>query len=289
MHEKDLCILVPTFPACADIAEFTVSRIKKFWPGHPPIFLCGLEGGDLPISSLQADWMSIVLEACNRLWQQDLRKVYLLLDDHPPLGPCHVLHLNQTLPAILHDLGAVSISLLGIGQGRPHFGTRVVVGGFLLDHVDSTQLWKFPLHPALWNLEILRALLQEMIRFLPPDQRTPWAFERWEGVPEAPLPANWKSGSYRIQGQSMRLQVLHPLTLVARQITRGLELVADLFGKGALIRHSFGFIRHLYDGPYPLLWSGLMKKKRVNPDFLSYSQRLARQDFLENLPHRFLR
>jgi hypothetical protein len=289
MEEADLCILIPTFPACADVAEFTVSRIKKFWPGHPPMFLCGLKEKGIPTTSPDADWMTIVAEACDDLWRREFRKVYLLLDDHPPLGPCHSLHLNQTLPSILQDLGAVSIALLGTGQGRRPFGTRIVVDGFSFDHVNPRQLWKFPLHPALWNLEILRGLLREMIRFLPLEQRTPWAFERWGGAPDAPLPTEWKSGSYRIHGHSMRVRTLHPFVWAARRITRALELTADLFGKGNVIRSSFGFVRHFYDGPYPLLWSGLMRKKQVNPDFLSYLQLVARQDFLENIPPRFLR
>ncbi len=285
---NDLCILVPTFPDCEDIAEFTVSRIKKFWPDHPKLFLCGLGRGEISSTSPHADWMTILYEACEALWKRGFRKVYLLLDDHPPLGPCHALHLNQTLPVVLQNLGAINISLLGTGQGRPSYGTRVKVNGFSFEHVDSEQLWKFSLHPALWNLENLRALLQEMIRLLPFEQRTPWMFERWGGAPEAPFPMDWKSGSYRIQGHTMRFQVLHPWIPGARHVARGLELLADLFGKGPLVRRPLGFIRQLYDGPYPILWSGIMKKKEVNPDFLFYLQLIAQEDFLENLPHRFL-
>lgn len=282
----DLCILISTFPDYADIAEFTVSRIKRFWPAHPPIFLCGLEEGE--ISAPQADWMTVLFNACDTLWQRNFRKVYLLLDDHPPLGPCHSLHLNQTLPLIMQDLDAVSIALMGTGQGRPTYGTRVTVNGFSFDRVSPQQLWKLPLHPALWNLKILRALLEKMIQCLPPQDRTPWMFERWGGAPDAPFPADWKSRSYRLHGKSMRLQVLHPLMTTTRKAARALELLANLFGKGDAIRHHLGFLRHLYQGPYPVMWSGLMRKKTVNPDFLSYTQLIARKDFLENLPSRFL-
>ena len=288
MKGTDLCILIPTFPACADVARFTASRIEKFWPSHPPLFFCGLEEGQIPVSSLEADWMSTLLEACDVLWKGSFRKIYLLLDDHPPLGPCHSLHLNRTLPAILQDLEAVSISLLGPGQGRQAFGSRVVVSGFPLDHVPPDQLWKFSLHPVLWNLKILRALLREMISFLPLADRTPWAFERRGGAPDAPLPNEWKSGNYRIRGGAMRLQALHPCTSLARRAARGLELTAALIKKRGVVQRRFGFIRHIYEGPYPLLWSGLMKKQKVNPDFLYYTQILANQDFLEDLPQRFL-
>jgi hypothetical protein len=284
---KDLCILISTFPDCLDIAEFTALRIKKFWEHHPHIFFCGVKEGELPVSSISSDWMTILLESCDKLWQQGFRKIYLILDDHPPLGPCHSLHLNKTIPSVMQEFQAICISLLGTGQGRPPFGRPVASHGFSFDHIHPNQLWKFSLHPALWNLEILRGLLRTMIGSLPHSERTPWAFERWGGSPEAPFPTDWKSASYRIEGHSMRMQNLHPLIDIAKRPARGLELFAHLFGKGALVQRPLGFLRHFYDGPYPLIWSGLMKKKAVNPDFLYYSRLAAKKDFLENLPARF--
>ena len=37
---------------------------------------------------------------------------------------------------------------------------------------------------------------------------------------------------------------------------------------------------HFYDGPYPLFWSGLMKKGRLNPDLVFFLRLHRRHGFL---------
>ena len=101
----DLCILIPTFERYRPIAEFTRTKIAEFWPAHPPFFFCGLapraaEESCLELRDDPADWMALVRSACGDLRARGFTKCHLILDDHPPLEPCHARHLNETLPAL---------------------------------------------------------------------------------------------------------------------------------------------------------------------------------------------
>ena len=109
----DLCILIPTFEKYRAVAEFTRGKLDRHWPGHPPVFLCGLPGDDpafLPLRDDPADWMQLVRSAAADLQARGFRRCYLVLDDHPPMDDCHVTHLNHTLPRFMEDLGASFIN-----------------------------------------------------------------------------------------------------------------------------------------------------------------------------------
>lgn len=45
-----------------------------------------------------------------------------------------------------------------------------------------------------------------------------------------------------------------------------------VFGQAARDRFDARYLGpyHFYDGPYPMFWSGLMKKGRLNPDLLFF-------------------
>ena len=64
------------------------------------------------------DWIGVTLDAVQDLLSHGYRSVYLVLDDHPPLGRCQPNLLNNVLPKILFERDATNISLFGSGQGR---------------------------------------------------------------------------------------------------------------------------------------------------------------------------
>ena len=288
----DLCILIPTFERYRPIAEFTRAKIAEFWPAHAPVFFCGLaprETGDayLELRDDPADWMALVRSACGDLQARGFRKCYLILDDHPPLEPCHAHHLNETLPALLDRLHAAFINLHGWGQHKPRQGRLLGARDFYLEQPAHEYLWKFALHPGLWNLAALTDLLDLLLATPDRSERTCWKFERRAGAAAPELPAHLRDTSYRICGTKMAAR--RGAWLFARW--RETELFAfDMvrflirIGAGQRARDRFDRERlgayHFYDGPYPLFWSGLMKKGRLNPDLVFFLRLHRRHGFL---------
>lgn len=286
----DLCILIPTFERYRPIAEFTRAKIGEFWPAHPPVFFCGLaprETGDacLGLRDDPADWMALVRSACGDLQARGFRRCYLILDDHPPLEPCHAGHLNETLPALLDRLGAAFINLHGWGQHKPRQGRLLGARDFHLEQPAPEYLWKFALHPGLWKLAALTELLDLLLAAPERSERTCWKFERRAGALQ--LPAQLREASYRICGTRMSARrgawlfaAAHAVELFAFDVVRFFIRI----GAGAAARARFDEDRlgayHFYDGPYPLFWSGLMKKGRLNPDLVFFLRLHRRHGFL---------
>lgn len=276
-------ILLSTCDRYAPLARYTRSAIGAEWPDHPEIFESGLSTpgpGRLPLDADPRDWMAVTRSAANALRERGFRSVYLLLEDHPPLGRCNAAALNRRLPEALEVLDATSIALSGYGQRRTVHGETVRWRGRHFDRVPVRQLWKFPLHPALWNLERLIAILDFLMERLPPGDRTPWAFERVGGDPNSTMPRRLNAHSYRIDGLEWTGR---PGARLRHLPVSGAQLAGDVWK--FLVRITAGpraraawdqSLRWLYcgyDGPYPLFWSGAMQKGRPNPDLLRYLSR----------------
>lgn len=275
---RDVCILLSTCARYERIATFTERRIASAWNPAPPLFWCGMaHPAGMPLRSDPADWMAVTADAVEDLLNRGFRFAYLILDDHPPLGRCHAVHLNETLPAFADEASSVSVSLSGFGQRRPSFGKIRSWHGWDFDHVPATQLWKFPLHPALWNLERLLAILNVLRAWLPADEHSPWAFERRGGEADAPLPDSLKLGCYRIRGSQLSADPFgasRRLPFTAMQFATDLSgfAVRRLLGEDARRRHdaSIRWMFCPYAGPYPLFWSGMMVRGAVNPHLQRY-------------------
>lgn len=282
------CVLLSTCERYRALAEVTVKRLRAEWAELPPVRWCGLakHADGLELRDDPGNWMQVTRSACEDLLAEGFGAAYVILDDHSPLGPCHSEHLNRTLPEMMGELGAVSVSLSGWGQGRKRFGDAVRWREFDFDRCRAETLWKFPLHPALWRLEALREILDRLIAGLPEAEQTPWAFERKGGAPDADLPLELKTGSYRIDGREMAagrypsgLRVLRLATEVYRAGVRRWMGV----GAGAAVEDRLAGVRHYYHGPFPLFWSGIMRKGRLNEDLLFFLRVTGRSGWAEEL------
>ncbi len=278
------CILLSTCERYRPLTDFTRARLREFWPDALPLRLAGI-GGDplaLPLRDDPCNWMRVTRSACDDLLAEGFGQAYLLLEDHPPLGPCHAENLNAALPALMRELGAVSIALSGYGQGRKIHGAIVKSRGWELDRCRPDTLWKYPLHPALWRLDALRELLDRLIAWLPESEQNPWAFERRGGSAEAGLPETLTAHSYRIEGRS------HAATPVPAGLD-AFKSATDLYryavrkfagetARAAVDDRLLG-AHHYYHGPYPLIWSGLMRKGEINPNALFLFSLLKRPEW----------
>jgi len=279
------CIVLSTCDKFRALADFTRTRIGESWEGAPPIRVAGLSGDAdaLPLRDDPRDWMKVMRSACDDLQAQGFTRAYLILDDHPPLGTCHARHLNETLPAMMDESGAVSVSLSGWGQGRETSGACCKWRGWEFDRMESSH-WKFPLHPALWRLDALCGILAHLIAVLPEASRTLPSFERRDGAVEMELPESLTAHSYRIPGRVMaakkypvRFEWLRSATDLYRY---AVLKIAGNDARAAVDERIMG-IHHYYHGPYPLIWRGLMRNGAVNPNALFLFMVGRRNDWIE--------
>lgn len=274
------------------IAQLTTTLISRFWDPHPPIALCGLSRpaeGRLALKSDPADWMSVARDAVDDLLAAGAHCCYVVLDDHPPLARCHVAHLNHTLPRLMGELDAACISMNGWGpgrEGRRPAGERLDGNRYHIERLPRDYRWSFTLHPGLWNLEALRALLTVLIDSLPAEQRSPWRFERESVRVAESLPAKTARDSYRVCGRDMTASrarwVMHLAALGGLRAMRRATRVT-----GGSLHKAFDrrveLLGQYYEGPYPLYWSGAVQAGRPNHALLEFLSMIGRRGLAREL------
>jgi len=279
-----LAILISTFDRYEKLARWTAAQIERQWKKHPPLFYSGLKGDDsryLNYDGDEKDWMSVTLHAVEQLQQRGFTHAYLILDDHPPVGPCHEEALNDILPTLSLKLDAAYIGLLGYGQHRGIEGKILKRKHALLEQSSVNYFWKFSLHPGLWNLEALQLLLSERMKVYVSESRTAWRFEQHRDDPNNAPVLSLMQRSYRVNGTlflkkkwKMKKEIF--CESVERFVADILLFKAKTTG-GALARHLMQrklFWRYgHYLGPYPLFWSGVMQQGKPSENWEQWLQR----------------
>ncbi len=260
------CILVPTFPRYRSLAEFTAGEIGRKWHQHPPIHLSGCSGdekdGWLAVADAEnRTWAGGLLAAVEILKERGYECLYLILDDHPPLRQCHEVFLNEHYPRFVKEHGAAYLGLLGWGQGQGSSGENLGPEHWGIERVADDFQYKFSLHPGLWNVGALIEVLQFIMETYP-DEQTPWRFEKSAGM-EVGLRKVWSGRCYRVDGLRGSRR-----PWFARTITRQRIWAKRHQGRLDTFR---GALRAYYEGPYPLMWSGLMQAGRANPAVQTYA------------------
>jgi hypothetical protein len=281
----DLCILVTVYAGYRHLAGLMTRLLDRFWPAHPPVFLCGAEAPDAggqplprPPGVDAADWVAFTRHAADQLLTKGYRHVYLLCEEHVPLAPCHEEHLNRTLPAFADARDARYIGLMG-WDNRRYTSKAPVLGpeDYRLKHLTLERDPRFHLHPALWRIE---TLIRVCDLVLPRDDRSPWRLEKEADHASAALPEHDKSGCYQVCAETLGLHPARGLELALQRLARfafhramALYPALQRIGLGKAYWELIGFDDFLYPGPYPLFYSGIMVKGRPNEKML---RRLAR-------------
>ena len=290
-------ILMPTAPRYLPLAQWTCGQIAKFWPAHPRIYLCGAEGDEraLPLCDDPRDWMRVVATACADLLAEGHKQAYVILDDHAPIAQCHNEHLNVTLPRMAEELGATSFVTGGYGPLNARKGEVHRWNGFTPECLPLSQPWKLPLHPALWNLQRLHDILVHLIGWLPDADHNPWAFERIGSDPKkGGLREEWLAACWRVN--SIETSTAEALALhnfrdrIVRFALRISSFDAYIFAGRAgrdAVADAIAGLKHPRIGPYPCFWSGVMKKGRLNSDYLFYARFKNRPELTQGLAETF--
>lgn len=286
-----IAILVPVWHNYLWIAPITMDLLEQYWPNHPPIWFCGMtreEAGELPVlpwsgGENRTNWTAMLQDGAGQLKAKGVDAVYLILEEHVPLAPCQEVHLNETLPSLLHDLPAVYVSLMG-WDNRRYTSRSPLKGPYRLQHLTAPRDPRFHLHPALWKIDALEACCETSLRD-PAKNGSAWHFEKSND--RAPHPG--RDQCYQICSGKMRLSPPGP----AKRLAAALEqfVFRKLMALYPLIPHrgmANGFARlagfdNVYcDGPYPMFFSGIMAKGHLNP-FLVRFLRAKNPDLLSRL------
>jgi len=283
-------ILMPTAPRYLPLARWTCGQIARFWPGHPEIIICGAEGDPrcLPLQDDPADWMRIVARACEDLITRGLNQVYLILDDHPPIARCNQEVLVQVMPEMADELDATTILSVGYGPLIRQKGTIASWRSYHPERLPMDAVFKLSLHPALWNLERLHKILTHLIAHLPAEDHNPWAFERIGSDPDlGAVRREWLESCWRVGAMETSTPEAAALHDWKDRGQRGWRRLQAIIGKTASASQATDPLRHPRVGPYPCFWSGVMKKGKINPDYLTYAAIKKRTELTNGLEEAF--
>jgi hypothetical protein len=284
MKPGDACILLSTCARYAPVAELTARQLPIFWNQPPPVFLCGIEkAGAIPLRDDPKDWMAVTRSAVEDLQKRGFSWVYLILDDHPPIGRCNADFLNNQLPGLAARLDATHVGLLGWGQRRAREGDKPEADMEGLSRNSRTYRWKFSLHPSLWSVPRLLELLEARMSQYAGTARTPWNFERHRDVPGGAVSEKLLTSTYRVNGfqnakpAGRTLIASKEAGLFAYDIFR--FLIRKTAGQAARDRFDAEklWLYHIYCGPYPLFWSGAVRGGKPSPEFQFFFRLMARK------------
>jgi len=281
---------MPTAPRYLALAQWTCGQIARFWPGHPEIIICGAEGDPrcLPLQDDPADWMRIVARACEELISRGLKQVYVILDDHPPIAECNGDVLERVLAEMAEQLDATTILTVGYGPLIRQKGGVLAWRAYHPERLPMDAVFKLSLHPALWNLERLHKILAHLIDHLPPQDHNPWAFERIGSDPDlGAVRKEWLASCWRVGAMETctpDAAAIHDWKDRGQRRWRRLQ---GLIGKMAGTAEPPDPLRHPRIGPYPCFWSGVMKKGKINADYLAYAGIKKRTELTKGLEEAF--
>ena len=276
-----VAILIPTCDAYARVASITSRRLDTLWHGHPPAFVCGLRqydlfpDGGLPCVADPADWIGIVLDAAAHLGTQGFDWLYLVLDDHPPFGPCNADHLNRVLPERAEALGAMHVNLQGWDQFQSHEG-EVLGRDCLYWQRNAPEFhWKFSLHPGFWHIATLVKVMRQL-REQSSQVRTARAFEGAMEAASRAVDAQLSERTFRVCGDRFAAGrhwfERRGTRAVARRVLDAARFGARLGGQRLLTALDRGIKPYMdyINGPYPMFWSGLVRKGQLNGEALRF-------------------
>jgi len=210
------------------------------------------------------------------------RECYLIAEEHLPLAPCHKHHLERTIPDQARELGAKYVSLMGWDNRRYSFKSPVLPKQkYRWMHLTGLRDPRFHLHPAWWDLETLEKCCELALENRDANGSA-WHFEKICDLAGNRLPSN---SCYQISASAMNLRSSAPwLSGVKRWIFNKLMAVVPLLPDAW--QHPYydacGFDIVFCDGPYPMVFSGVLAKGRMNPALIRFSSHVS-SDILEKI------
>lgn len=281
MSQKDLCILIPVAPRYSWVLPILLECLREFWASHPPIVVAHALPQDTTREG-KLCWTRILHRGATEARNGGFSLTYLILEEHLPVAPCHAVHLNETLPDLMQELQASHISLMG-WDNRRHPSKSPVLGKefFRLKHLTGDRDPRYNLHPGLWKLPVLVKCCEQVLEKAGEDASA-WQFERISARSDHPSLRGQSQKCYQICASSMA----GGSSPLGRKIGSAMERFFYMRMIGLLplipsrrLRDSafkfFNFDRVFSNGPYPMIFAGVLAKGNINPNFVSIVSALS--------------
>ena len=280
MNQSDLCVLIPVAPLYSWLLPILLDCLKKYWPDHPPVIVAEALPEDTTAEG-RLCWTKMLQRGAIKARRQGFAMAYLILEEQLPVAKCHSVHLNQTLPGLLDSLPASHISLMGWDNRRHPSKSPVLAKEFFhLKHLVAERDPRYNLHPGLWKLEVLLKCCDEVLSNIGPEASA-WQFERLSARSVSPNLVRHHSECFQVCAESMALKKMSWPKKILYALDRFIYM--RMLGLMPLIRSQnmrkkvfqlLNFDRVFSNGPYPMVFSGVMAKGKINPHFQSIVRRL---------------
>lgn len=267
------------------------------------MWFCGLDSEQsaglpcIPLSGSEdrSNWSTVLKSGIAGMKEKGFDAVYLIAEEHVPLQACHVEHLNETLPTLMQSLQAVYISLMG-WDNRRYVSRSPCLGKVQhqLKHLVGKNDPRFHLHPALWSLEILEVCCDVALADKGKNGSA-WHFEKSCESVDSALPAMAKSSCYQIRASTLSLTRKFTWQSAVewgeRFFYHKLMAFYPLISRtriGAKVARKIPFDDVFCDGPYPMFFSGIMAKGKLNKHcvrFLARHNKPLLNRILETIPN----
>ena len=274
-------LLMCTCESYTAVAEASCRLIDRFWPGHPDLFIVGgnkiPNRKTIPFACDERDWIGMAHEASLWLRQEGFTHCYLILDDHPPIGKCATAYLNNILPQLVDSLGASHVALAGWDQFQPKDGKLIDVGSERWLKNSPVFKWKFDLHPGIWNISDFCAVL-EAVKGVEPRPYSAREFEGAAGSDSLELPRRLVDSTFKIGGDGVAAgSGWCERRWKRRIVANGLHIsrLAARLGGVSLVQkfdERTEYLTQYINGPYPMYWSGVIKKGVLNQNLIRFAQ-----------------
>jgi len=280
MNRADLCILIPVAPRYSWLLLILLDYLKKYWPHHSPVIVAEALPEDTTAEG-RLCWTQMLQRGAIEARSQGFAMAYVILEEQLPVAKCHSVHLNQTLPSLLDSLPASHISLMG-WDNRRHPSKSPVLGKefFHLKHLAAERDPRYNLHPGLWKLDVLLKCCEEVLGNIGPEASA-WQFERISARSTSPNLVRHISECFQVCAESMALKKMSwprkTLSALERFFYMRMLGLMPLIRTQNLRKRVFqllNFDRVFSNGPYPMVFSGVMAKGKLNPHFQSIVRRL---------------
>jgi hypothetical protein len=250
-----------------------LDMLREFWPEHPEVVSTQHAGEG-------RNWTMNLLSGVQDAKCRGYDSVFLINEEHFPISKCNHQYLSETLIGQAEKLDASYISLFGWDNKRfCSKSLRLGADYGMWMHLSGEKDPRFHLHPAWWRLDALEACCNLVLKDGGANGSA-WHFEKTCDDPDAEVAEVFRNGCYQISAAMTREPQISAfqfrLRLVHRWITnKAMAVLPHLQDRGlrSAWMKFWDFDDVVSDGAYPMVFSGILSKGRLNPAFLKYCLR----------------
>lgn len=242
--------------------------LNFFWSDHPEIiYVQEVDDG--------MNWTKNLFSGVEVARKKGFDAVYLINEEHVPIGICDNEYLSKTLPYQAQSIGACYVSLFGWDNKRfCSKSPRLAADSGAWMQLTAPNDPRFHLHPAWWRVDVLAECCGLVLR----DGRkngSAWQFEKICAYQNASISNRFRDSCYQVCAGLSRGKPISKNDMRRRLFGRWFSNKAM-----AMVPYlNMGFLQSSWlkfwdfdavvsDGAYPMVFSGVLAKGKFNPIFM---------------------